>query len=80
VYLTLNLIKFEHNNICFFFTCRRLLTQLDSYQPEDKKSKEYPKKGGTAAASDCVTYELYYRQEQAQFSKNARVKLLPRSI
>ena len=56
------------NIICF----RRLLTELDSYKPQEQKGKS-PGKPAKGTGNDCVTYELYYRPEQAQFSKNARV-------
>ncbi|XP_069111342.1 dynactin subunit 2-A-like [Argopecten irradians] len=56
---------------------KRLMSQLDSYQGEgaDAKGKTQAK-GKAAGTSDCVTYELFYRPEQAQFSKNARLASL----
>ncbi|KAJ8314201.1 hypothetical protein KUTeg_008762, partial [Tegillarca granosa] len=57
---------------------KRLLTQLDSYQPKDVKAKTPTKQGApaTSGGDNCVNYELYYRPEQAQFSKNARMARL----
>lgn len=50
---------------------QRLLQQLSSYTPgSGTKDKA---KAATATDGDCITYELYYRPEQAQFSKNARM-------
>ena len=52
-----------------------LLQQLSSYSPAPS-SKDKPAKPAASAAGEgeFVTYELYYRPEQAQFSKNARVR------
>ncbi|KAK3789378.1 hypothetical protein RRG08_001765 [Elysia crispata] len=53
---------------------KRLLTELESFKPgstADGKSKT-PSSG----AKDHVLYELYYRPEQAQFTKNAKVASL----
>ena len=47
------------------------MTQLQSYKPSDKA-----KKTADGQTGDCVTYELFHRPEQAQFSKNAKVCLL----
>jgi len=49
---------------------QRLLQQLSSYSPAagDKAGK-----GPATTDKDHITYELYYRPEQAQFSKNARM-------
>lgn len=48
---------------------RRLLTQLESFQPPpEEKGKE-----AKGDATDHILYQLYYRPEQAQFSKNSRV-------
>ena len=53
----------------WIFIFRRLLTQLNSF-----KSREKPSVGDKKdATSDHVTYELYYRPEQAKFSNNAKV-------
>lgn len=63
--------------IFYFVFVRRLLTQLETYTP----ATTAPAKSGSAPqpapaqAKDHVTYELYYRPEQAQFSKNAKVNL-----
>lgn len=54
----------------FGFHCRRLLTQLESFKP-GQKSTPAGKEAG--AAGDHVKYELFYRPEQAQFSRNAKV-------
>ncbi|XP_052833109.1 dynactin subunit 2-A [Octopus bimaculoides] len=58
---------------------KRLLTQLEAYSPASKPATATPSKGSKTSdkasegkASDHVTYELYYRPEQAQFSKNAK--------
>ncbi|KAK7109104.1 dynactin subunit 2-like isoform X2 [Littorina saxatilis] len=52
---------------------QRLLQQLSSYTPPaaSKDKPSTPQAGG--GQGDYVTYELYYRPEQAQFSKNARM-------
>ncbi|XP_041367213.1 dynactin subunit 2-like isoform X2 [Gigantopelta aegis] len=49
---------------------KRLLTQLDAYKPSQGEKTKPPGKG------DHVLYELYYKPEQAQFSKNARLASL----
>ncbi|KAK7009100.1 Dynactin subunit 2 [Biomphalaria glabrata] len=50
---------------------KRLLTQLESFKPSaDGKGKD------ETAPKDCVLYELYYRPEQTQFSKNAKLAAL----
>jgi len=46
------------------------LTQLESFKP-GQKGAPAGKDGG--AAGDHVKYELFYRPEQAQFSRNAKV-------
>ncbi|CAE1317956.1 DCTN2 [Acanthosepion pharaonis] len=54
---------------------KRLLTQLETYTPATTapaKSESAPQPT-SAQAKDHVTYELYYRPEQAQFSKNAKL-------
>ncbi|RUS80845.1 hypothetical protein EGW08_011400 [Elysia chlorotica] len=52
---------------------KRLLTELENFKPggaaADGKSK-------SAGDKDHVLYELYYRPEQAQFTKNAKVASL----
>jgi len=50
---------------------QRLMTQLDSFNAPESKGK-----GKAAAGGDHVLYELYYRPEQAQFKKNARLAKL----
>ena len=50
---------------------RRLLTQLESFKPGQKKASTPQSKD--PAPCDSVRYELFYRPEQAQFSKNAKV-------
>lgn len=50
---------------------KRLMTQLQSYKPSDKAKKTPEDQTG-----DCVTYELFHRPEQAQFSKNAKMASL----
>ena len=50
---------------------RRLLTQLESFKPGPKKATTPQSKD--SAPGDSVRYELFYRPEQAQFSKNAKV-------
>ena len=55
----------------FFLHYRRLLTQLESFKPGQKKVSTPQSKD--SAPSDSVRYELFYRPEQAQFSKNAKV-------
>lgn len=53
---------------------QRLLQQLSSYNPAvGGKDKPNAPSGGEG---DCITYELYYRPEQAQFRKNARMASL----
>ncbi|CAI9741732.1 Hypothetical predicted protein [Octopus vulgaris] len=57
---------------------KRLLTQLETYSPASKsatpsKGSKTSDKASEGKASDHVTYELYYRPEQAQFSKNAKL-------
>ncbi|XP_046565724.1 dynactin subunit 2-like [Haliotis rubra] len=52
---------------------KRLMSQIDAYKPvQAAKNVPANQQGGP----DHVTYELYYRPEQAQFSKNARVASL----
>ncbi|KAL4222412.1 Dynactin subunit 2 [Mactra antiquata] len=53
---------------------KRLLTQLESFKPSQKPSSKGNKEGG--ASDDHVTYELFYRPEQAQFSRNAKLASL----
>lgn len=55
---------------CILGCFRRLLTQLESFKPGQKATA-----GGKDAPSggDHVKYELFYRPEQAQFSRNAKV-------
>ncbi|XP_062574430.1 dynactin subunit 2-like [Saccostrea cucullata] len=50
---------------------KRLLTELAAYKPTEGKPASGAKPG-----SGCVTYELFYRPEQAQFSRNARLAKL----
>ncbi|XP_078321021.1 dynactin subunit 2-like isoform X1 [Crassostrea virginica] len=50
---------------------KRLLTELAAYKPSEGKTPS-----GTKPDSSCVTYELFYRPEQAQFSRNARLAKL----
>ncbi|XP_048755747.1 dynactin subunit 2-like [Ostrea edulis] len=50
---------------------KRLLTELTAYKPTDGKPAAAPK-----TDKSCVTYELFYRPEQAQFSRNARLAKL----
>ncbi|XP_076460483.1 dynactin subunit 2-like [Babylonia areolata] len=53
---------------------QRLLQQLGSYSPASgSKDKGAKTPTATGAEGQYVTYELYYRPEQAQFSKNARM-------
>ena len=58
-----------------FSFSRRLLTELDGFKggksASSSPSKE--KKDRASGDSDHVTYQLYYRPEQAKFSNNARV-------
>lgn len=60
---------------CFFFKkclkcyafSRRLLTELESFKPTaEVKGK------ASEASKDHILYELYYRPEQAQFTKSAK--------
>ncbi|CAL1536482.1 unnamed protein product [Lymnaea stagnalis] len=54
---------------------KRLLTQIESFKPgSDVKGKEKEPVG--SKDKDCVLYELYYRPEQSQFSKNAKLATL----
>ncbi|XP_059171561.1 dynactin subunit 2-like [Physella acuta] len=54
---------------------KRLLTQLESFQPGTQgKGKE--KGAGESKDKDYILYELYYRPEQSQFSKNAKLATL----
>lgn len=56
------------------FVIRRLLQQLNAYAPGAQSKEKSAKTASTQGSeADYVTYELYYRPEQAQFSKNARV-------
>lgn len=56
------------------FVIRRLLQQLNAYAPGAQSKEKSAKTASTPGSeADYVTYELYYRPEQAQFSKNARV-------
>jgi len=48
---------------------KRLLTELDAYQ----NNVALPKDGADKGSKDSVTYELYYKPEQAKFSNNARL-------
>ncbi|XP_061185729.1 dynactin subunit 2-like [Saccostrea echinata] len=50
---------------------KRLLTELAAYKPTEGKPAS-----GAKTGSGCVTYELFYRPEQAQFSRNARLAKL----
>ncbi|XP_052248024.1 dynactin subunit 2-like isoform X1 [Dreissena polymorpha] len=52
---------------------KRLLTQLESFKP-GQKTKGGAKEGVTSG--DHVTYELFYRPEQAHFSRNAKLASL----
>ncbi|XP_005096445.1 dynactin subunit 2 isoform X2 [Aplysia californica] len=52
---------------------QRLLTQLEGFGAAGDKSKQ---KGAPGAGGDSVVYELFYKPEQAQFSKNARLAKL----
>ncbi|GAB1605583.1 dynactin subunit 2-like [Argonauta hians] len=52
---------------------KRLLTQLETYSPGAKGTPGKSPKTSDKAAAGHVTYELYYRPEQAQFSKNAKL-------
>lgn len=54
--------------LILFSLDRRLLTELAAYKPMEGKAP-----AGAKTDSSCVTYELFYRPEQAQFSRNARV-------
>ena len=50
---------------------RRLLSELEAFKsPSDKGVS----KDGSQSAGDCVTYQLYYKPEQAKFTHNARVR------
>ncbi|XP_060578702.1 dynactin subunit 2-like [Ruditapes philippinarum] len=53
---------------------KRLLTQLESFKPSQKPASKAGKESG--AGEDHVTYELFYRPEQAQFSRNAKLASL----
>lgn len=57
---------------------RRLMTELDAYHPKDsaKEGQVAPKAGADA---NHITYQLYYRPEQAKFANNARVRIAPLS-
>ena len=69
----------HYNVISFAMSCfetRRLLTELDSYKPEAGKPGDKAAKPGGGGDTNHVTYQLYYRPEQAKFSHNARVHLL----
>ena len=61
----------------FVFIFRRLLTQLNSFKPQSDKPSSAPASSASTVAStgsaDHVTYQLYYRPEQAKFSNNAKV-------
>ena len=46
------------------------MTELESYKPDAKKSGGKDSKG---AGDSTVTYQLFYRPEQATFSNKARV-------
>ncbi|KAK3588148.1 hypothetical protein CHS0354_012206 [Potamilus streckersoni] len=48
---------------------KRLMTQLESFKPSPKSKASATEE----SPSDHVTYELYYKPEQAQFSKNAKL-------
>ncbi|XP_050418061.2 dynactin subunit 2 [Patella vulgata] len=58
---------------------QRLITQLESYKTTTGAAGD---KGGdkSPATGDHVSYSLYYRPEQAQFSKNARMANLEERI
>ena len=58
---------------------RRLLSQLQSYKTDSAKSKT-PSKAGAGSADDHITYELYYKPEQAKFSHNARMAEVEQSL
>nr|AUG84426.1 dynamitin [Platynereis dumerilii] len=47
---------------------KRLLTELDSYKPTEAQAKSEK----DAPSGNQVTYQLYYRPEQAKFTSNAR--------
>jgi len=58
---------------------KRLLTELDSYTPPaaaDGKAGKVADAGNTSS----VTYQLYYRPEQAKFSSNARMAELEQRL
>ena len=59
------------NNVNYHIYFRRLLTQLETFKPGQKSST--PSKDSSKQSGDHVTYELFYRPEQAQFSRNAKV-------
>ena len=76
---TINVVNHKSNtDLCYlinlFVSCRRLMTQLESFKPSQKKPSTPQSKDATP--SDSVRYELFYRPEQAQFSKNAKVSSL----
>ncbi|ESO82091.1 hypothetical protein LOTGIDRAFT_223566 [Lottia gigantea] len=52
---------------------QRLLKQLESYKTSGSKSGEKGDKASAGASGDHVSYSLYHRPEQAQFSKNAKM-------
>ena len=47
--------------------------ELESYKPDARKSSG--KKDEKGAGDSSVTYQLFYRPEQAKFSHNARVHM-----
>ncbi|GFR98113.1 dynactin subunit 2 [Elysia marginata] len=53
---------------------KRLLTELENFKPG--AAAEEKAKGQSSGGKDHVLYELYYRPEQAQFTKNAKVASL----
>ena len=55
----------------YTISSRRLVTELESFKPGTTKPGE--KKDKKATGDSAVTYQLFYRPEQAKFSNNARV-------
>ncbi|GFO25545.1 dynactin subunit 2 [Plakobranchus ocellatus] len=52
---------------------KRLLTEVENFKPSTGEGKAKTQSSG---GKDHVLYELYYRPEQAQFTKNAKIASL----
>ena len=65
--------KYVHSVFFNFLYFRRLLTEVESFKQPAEKPEATKPEVGQGDQEDHVTYQLYYRPEQAKFSNNARV-------